>query len=343
MPLPTSSLSQACRAIANFISTGLNASASSIRVMIGNPADAVPGQAENQHRLNLFFYLIEPSGFFPATRTGDSWWIKLKCLITGFGLAEEQISAGENDLRLLGEVIRLFHENPVLDGLEIENEKFLLQVIFQPLNPDDLNHIWSTQGDVSYRPSVAYEMSLIPIIPIDKSIGSPLVGAIGSEVRGTIKAKEATFSADLFSPMVTFKQVDISREDWAPAICLVHGGQCVQSLSFARDSDILENFTPEVWVAGRKDSAVTLVWEKWTSKQGWQRQSNTEDTTVATSAIDPAETDIAETIPMNLPFTENEVGQAVLYAERTYVRAVDGHITTVRSNMVLITIYEETK
>jgi hypothetical protein len=343
MPLPTSSLSQACRAIADFISTGINASANSIRIMIGNPADAVPAQSENQHRLNLFFYLIEPSGFFPDTHTGDCWWIKLKCLITGFGLAEEQISSGENDLRLLGEVIRLFHENPVLNGLEIENENFLLQVIFQPLNPDDLNHIWSTQGDVSYRPSVAYEMSLLPVIPKDKSIGSPLVGVIGSEVRGMIKAKEVTFSGDLFTPMVAFKQVDPSLEDWAPAICLIHGGQCVQSLSFARDSDTLENFTPGVWVAGRKGSAVTLVWEKWTSKQGWQRQSKTEDATAVTSAINPAETDSAVTFSIDLPFTEDEVGQAVLYAERTYTRVVDGHMITVRSNPVMVTIYEETK
>ena len=250
MPLPISSLSQVCRSIANFVSTGLNASANSIRVMIGNPTDAVPGASGGEHHLNLFFYLVEPSGFFPDTNPGDTWWLRLQCLVTGFGIAEDSISAGENDLRLLGEVMRLFHETPVLDALQVENETFRLQVIFQALNPDDLNHIWSTQGDVSYRPSVAYEMSLAPVIPAQRRPGSPWVGAVGTQIRADITARRAPYEGEVLAPPVPLTVVDVSQEDWAPAIALIYQGQCAQSLAFAKDSDALQNFAPAVWVAG---------------------------------------------------------------------------------------------
>ncbi len=151
--------------------------------MIGNPAEAVPGQADTEHRVNLFFYRFEPSGFHADTSPGDIWWIRLHCLITAFGVAEDQVSSGENDLRLVGELMRLFHETPVLNSVNVDDEEFRLQVVFHPLSADDLNHIWSTQNEVSYRPSVAYEMALAPVVPVKHSLGSPLVGAVGSEVR----------------------------------------------------------------------------------------------------------------------------------------------------------------
>ncbi|MDD3581440.1 MAG: DUF4255 domain-containing protein [Desulfobacca sp.] len=339
MPLPISSLSQVCRAIADFVSAGLQASAHSIRIMIGNPADAVPGQSDTDHRLNLFFYLIEPAGFFPDTNPGDPWWLRLHCLITGFGVAEDQISSGENDLRLLGEVIRLFHENPVLANLQVEDEVFHLQVIFQQLNPDDLNHIWSTQGEVSYRPSVVYEMSLTPVIPTQRALGSPLVGTVGQQIRGDLIAATAPWGGVIWAPPVRPTVVNTAPEDWSPVICLIYQGAAAQSLTFARDDNALDNFQPAVWVAGKVGDMVTLVWEKWTSTQGWQRQGTTLNTTATSPAIDPDQADQAVTTSFALPFDPQEVGQAVLYAERTYRRGSDGQEITVRSNPVLITIY----
>lgn len=341
MPLPTSSLSQVCRSIADIVSTGLDASANSIRVMIGNPADAVPDASAGEHHLNLFFYLVEPSGFYPDTSPADTWWLRLQCLVTGFGIAEDSISAGENDLRLLGEVMRLFHENPVLDGLQVEDETFRLQVIFQALNPDDLNHIWSTQGDISYRPSVAYEMSLAPVIPAQRTTGSPWVGAVGTQIRADITARRTPFDGEVLAPPVTLTVVAASQPDWAPAIALIHLGQLVQSLAFAKDSQPLQDFAPAVWVAGKVEEQVTLVWEKWTRTQGWHREEDTQTATVTDPAIDPAKVDDATTTLTDLPFETHETGQAVLYAERTYLRASDGQPITVRSNPVLVSVFEE--
>jgi hypothetical protein len=45
--------------------------------------------------------------------------MRLYCLISAFGAPLDNVSAGENELRVLGEVMRLFHESPVLDTSEI--------------------------------------------------------------------------------------------------------------------------------------------------------------------------------------------------------------------------------
>jgi hypothetical protein len=339
MALPTSSLSQVCRAIADFVSDGLQASANSIRVLIGNPAEAVPGQADTEHRVNLFFYRLEPPNFYPDTSPGDSWWLRLNCLITAFGVAEDQVSSGENDLRLVGELMRLFHETPVLKALRVGDEEFRLQVVFQPLSVDDLNHIWSTQNDVSYRPSVAYEMALAPVIPMKRSVGSPLVGAVGAEVRGDVVGRMLPFAGQILAPPVLVSMVDTSFEGWAPSICFIYEGKCALSLAFEKGSEALANFQPEVWVAGEPGATVTLTWEEWTREKGWQEVHETKETTATTRLIDPDRVETAVTEEVELP-GKGTSGQAVLYAKRRYVRAVDGQELIVLSNPLLVSIYE---
>ena len=62
---------------------------------------------------------MEPTGFTFGLDPGESWLLRLHCLITPFGAAESPVSSGENDLRLLGEVLRVFHEKPVLPALDL--------------------------------------------------------------------------------------------------------------------------------------------------------------------------------------------------------------------------------
>ncbi|SEM05786.1 Protein of unknown function [Syntrophus gentianae] len=340
MSLPRSSLSQVCRAIADFVGVGLNASANSIQVMIGSPASAAPSVTDTTHRVNLFFYRIEPAGFFPGDTPGDPWWVRLHCLVTGFGIEEEQVSAGENDLRLLGEVMRLFHETPVQTALTVDDETFRLQVIFLPLGADDLNHIWSTQGDVSYRPSIAYEMALAPVLPREPRPESPLVGRIGSEVRAVSIARTSPFSGATAAPPVPRSTVDNSRPDWAPVICFVADEVCAGSLLFALGSQELTDFVPAVWVAGEPGAAVTLAWQRWTSSGGWQDEADTTNTTATSLTLDPELGGDAQTVEFALPVDlVSGGGQAVLYAERSWVRGADGVTVKVRSNPLLVTVY----
>lgn len=343
MALPPSTLSRVCRSISDFLAQGLNANANSIRVLIGTPAAASPGPSVNEHRVNLFFYRLEPTGFMPDVAPDEIWRLRLHCLVTPFGRNEAQISAGENDLRLLGEVVRLFHETPLLPDLLVSGQHVRMEAVFHPLPLDEINHLWGTQGDVAYRPSVAYELALLPVIPQQLSRGSPLVASAGAQVYGRMDARHAPFTAEgtVWLPEVHARRVAGDWEDWAPAICLVYQAACVESLSFAVGSTALTAFTPQVWIAGPAGEGVTLVWEIWDSTQGWRRAGTTKSTSASGEMLDPAQVVGAVTVSFALPF-KNHPGQAVLYAERAYTRASDGATLTVRSNPVLVNLYAVT-
>ena len=335
MALPTSSLSRLCKSVSEFLETELEANSNSIRVMIGSPAEAA--KIEDEHRINLFFYLVEPNGFGDVA-PNEIWRVRLQCLVTAFGIAEGSISSGENDLRLLGGVLRTFHERPLLPAFDLDGLGVRMQAVFIPLTLDQINHIWSTQGDVAYRPSVAYEMGLAPIPPSEIALGGPLVASIGVDVQHDLGFRP--FGGTVLAPVVSVRTVDTVRPDWAPRICVVSNGACAESLSFALDDPDLATFTPEVWVAGLPDSPVTLRWESWEADTGWTALADHVDTEATSTVLDPAEAATATTVEAPMPFKDRP-GQLVLYAVRSATRFPDGLPIEVRSNPVLIGLYEE--
>ena len=223
----------------------------------------------------------------------------------------------------------------------VDGEQVILQVVFHPLGTEEINHIWSTQGDVAYRPSVAYEMALSPIVPRAPKPEKRLVGELGLEVHGDMAARSADFSGHpFFVPSVHAGTVDIDAEDWAPLICFVRNGACEQSLILELDSNELESFSPRVWIAGHLNTPVTLRWEKW-GNRGWE---DLEEPTVDNAfpsflGIDPEQAAGAETVSIALP-PHDGPGQWTLYAEREFTRAADGAQIRVRSNPLLVTIYK---
>lgn len=334
MALPVSSLSQVCRSIADFVSNRLEAAQHNIQVRIGSPASAAPAETDTQHRVNLFFYRVEPNGFGPAAAPDETWLLRLSCLVTAFGVEESQISPGENDLRLLGGVLSAFHERPILDPIAIDGATVQPQVVFQPLGMEEINHLWATQGEVAYRPSVAYEMALVPILPRNPRLGGPLVGAIGFEVRSDEAGRHEPFSGQAVPPPVVAREVDTRLEDWPPSICFVTGGTCVESVSLPVNTA----FAPQVWVAGLNGVAVRLRWEIWDAQDGWRPGGATVDTAATGPRLDPDQAAGATTTPIAVPFNDH-AGQAVLYAERTFNRAADGAQVTVRSNPLLVNFF----
>lgn len=334
MALPVSSLSQVCRSIADFLANRLEAAQNNIQVRIGSPATAAPIQGDNDHRVNLFFYRVEPNGFGPASAPDETWMLRLSCLVTTFGVEEDQISPGENDLRLLGGVLSAFHERPILDPVAINGTTVRPQVVFQPLGMEEINHLWATQGEVAYRPSVAYEMALIPILPRNPRLGGPLVGAIGFEVRSDDAGRHEPFSGEAVPSPVVAREVNTRLEDWAPSICFVANGACVESVSLA----VGTAFAPQVWVAGLNGAAVRLRWEIWDKQDGWRPGGAIVDTAATGPRLDPDQAASATTTPVAVPFNDH-AGQAVLYAERTYNRGADGVQVTVRSNPLLVNFF----
>lgn len=186
MPLPESTISRACRSVADFLYKTLKARGYAVLVVIGPPSNAKPAVGDSNHRLNLFFHRFEPAGFGPDTLPGETAWVRAHCVMTAVAVDETPVLAGENDLRILGEVLRIFHETPVLPPVDVGGETFRPQMVFAPLSLDDINRLWSTQKDTVYRPSIAYEIALAPIAPLKRDKPAPPVKSLGVEVRGHV-------------------------------------------------------------------------------------------------------------------------------------------------------------
>ncbi|MDW8323761.1 MAG: Pvc16 family protein [Burkholderiales bacterium] len=337
MALAPSSLAQVCRRLADDLSEGINGTTTTrISVLLGTPAAAAPADSDNDHRLNLFFFRFEASGLQPDVLPGETWLLRAHCLVTPFCVDEPPLSAGENDLRAIGEVMRHFHERPVFE-IEVDGQAFLIQVVFLNLGLEQINQLWSTQGDTAYRPSVLFEVSLAPVIPRRPAVQPPRVGALGVEASPGIAARPPAGAAT--PPPVPVMRPNTAAEQWTPGLCLVTGGACHLSVSLALGSAELAGLAPAAWVAGAVGSEVRLRWEVWDSVTGWRSLPAGAPLLVQQDRIDPAAVAAAALEPVALPFNDRP-GQAVLYAERIHTRAADRVRLTLRSNPVLVTLYE---
>ncbi len=222
--LPASSLSSAAQGLRSLFLNSIDDVTVLDHIRIGHPADNIKELVElDDHCLNLFFYDVGYDGY-PADGTIDNpFYVRLHCLITAVShqtsepespgsSSDRDVSKGENELRLIGEVMRVLHQQPMLSISDPGGRQVaMLQVIPVALNLDNLNHIWSTQSDVSYRLSVAYEMALAPIpqtIPVDVA---PLVGYPGMEVWGAMsRSPSAQRDGEIsMKPEVEYLQVDV--------------------------------------------------------------------------------------------------------------------------------------
>ena len=264
-----SSLSIVCEHIRQFVRTGVNAPANGLDVSVGAPAAIDAG---GEHHLNLFFYRFEPSGFEAGARPDAPWRIRMFCMVTPFGIDEPSdgatVPAGENDMRMLGDVMRVFHQTPILPPVDADGVTVRTQVMFLSTSDEQINQIWSTQGDIHYRPSVVYEMSLTPIVPTELAPLPRIVGAIGLEARTTAN-RHAAFAGAVAGPPVRRQTVDTGDPVWVPALAWVVGGALHRSLAFDVDGADFAAFDPEVWLAGDPAATVRLVWEAWRSS-GWE-------------------------------------------------------------------------
>lgn len=346
MPLPESSLSIVCTAIGDFVRTGLNAAANNIGVSLGAPGalDAEP----SQHSINLFFYRFEPSGTQSLVRPDQPWRVRLFCLVTAIGIDEEEIPAGENDLRLLGEIMRLFHETPVLAGVELNGLETRLQVVFTPISDEQINQIWMTQGDTYYRPSAIFEMALAPVMPLQTYIEPPVVGAMGRQAGADMSQRHASFTGSVNAPVVPRRVVNTDNPLWQPALCWVHNGECHDTLSFDVDSPEFAAFVAQLWIAGDSTTNVTLRWDIWDREQGWRDAGSSQLAIPFSSAIEPEQvpatvpavfpTAVTTPLPLAIPVGQT-AAQGMLYATREVTIEGNTAPTVVRSNPLLLSLY----
>jgi hypothetical protein len=345
-----SSLSIAARALRTHLAgaTGLPED----RILIGHASAAVKDieSDPNKQFLNLFFYRVE-HGAHPADGSSeDPFYLRFFCLITALGAKESvngaTISAGENDLRLVGSVMQGLHENPILvlqdeAGADVAQMQILLHV----LSLDDLNHIWSTQGDTPYRLSVGYELALLPLPLARAAMRGPRIGSIGLQVHADARPQPlppAGFGADARAPEVPAVQVDSSRPDWVPHICWLAAGDTLQ-YTMAFDAGALPP-NVQVITLGAPGVLLSLEWERWEDPDAtapqWGGAAAAPPALVAqTERLDPAQSDPTfSSLARDLGFPLAGRGQAVLYARREYTRP-DGAVVALRSNPLLVSVH----
>lgn len=272
MPLPTSSLAKICDQVREYVHTlGQNPSPADwdVSVTIGAPGVNHDGTINN-NTLNLFFYRFEPFGFHADARTGNVQWMRVFCLITAFGADEDvdsdgevDFSAGSNELRMLSQVMRLFQEQPVLllDGLD-PGEVWHTQFVPHPLQDEQLNQIWSTQGDTVYRPSLVYEIALAPVEPLQRAPQAPRVASIGTFADSSTAHPQRPWPTgrETRYPTVPSVRVDSANPQWAPAIALLTGPADDRRIGLTLNLQVpvtgggLADFSSfpqvELWIAG---------------------------------------------------------------------------------------------
>ncbi len=335
MAIPDSALYHACNAVSDAISQGIQATTHAIKIYMGAPADISKKTDEN--RLNLFFYRFEPSGFQSDAHPNDPWRIRMFCMITC--MAETGEDQGRDDIRLLGLVLSYLHESPVLPALTIGEETVRLQAIFAPATDEQINQIWATQGDLTFRPSVIYEIALVPVMPENLRGEPPRVGFTGLETTALMRGRYDPFAGTIYSPGVNTETVNPLNPAWAPIVCWVVSGECQTSVSI--DVDVMDPATvmPEIWIAGRSGESVNIEWQIWESSR-WSSQIGP-TITISSAAINP------DQIPVGLPTlalpTLNTVDQdrwqLLLFATRNDQAYPGGPTLVLRSNPLLMSLY----
>ena len=347
--LPVSAISDAASKLRTLLLTGIDDLVDVKQIRIGHPKDTLADMdnEKDKNHLNLFFYNVTYDGYPADGLSNDPIYVRIHCLITAVGAKTGVLNApspGENDLRLIGEVMRILHEQPVVNVGRGPNDIVAqLQIVPLSLNLDDLNHIWSTQADTAYRLSVAYELALAPV-PLAAAVGrSPLVAAIGTLARADMDQAplpDGGFGIDTHATTVAAVSVDAKKQPgWSPHIYLydVAGKRLRYTLLVPRSQ--LPQPGPlqlKVLAAGEPSAQVELVWETWDSAGGrWERSAASQPVSINTGSIDPEKVDpgLATDVPLPL----QDAGQATLHAERLWTRP-DGSTVTLRSNPLLVTV-----
>ncbi len=318
--LPASSLSRAAYGLRDLLMKHIDEFDNIDRIKIGHPGDTIKDLEDvDENCLNLFFFDVNYDGY-PADGTSENpFYVRLHCLITAVGHKTNEpeavgsnnnrdVSKGENELRLIGEVMRILHEQPVLSVDDDDhNEIAQLQVVPYTMNLDNLNHIWSTQSDTSYRLSVAYEMALAPVPHTLPSNPSPLVGdsqmvSWGAMTRPPEKEKDGAIS---LKPIVEYLEIDTTSEDWMPHICLVEQINASENklhYVFKVDGNLDE--TLDILIAGRNNGKVKLVWNVWRRKTDNSIVAWKED---IPDSVPPAEKEIKDDPEPSDPFFPNRI------------------------------------
>ena len=240
--------------------------------------------------------------------------------------------------------MRVLHQQPTITLRDNESNIIAsLQVLPLNINLDNLNHIWSTQNEVSYRLSIAYELALGPIpftLPHEKS---PLVGENEFQARSDMDEAVNGTVTNLanYIPGVEYLDIDINEDNdyWIPHICYIDENNDIKSLHYVKQITTGLADDREIYLAGRSGGEVTMYWDIWRRKtnndvEAWQEEISDEtlpaikviekdggqDDPYTPNIVDPDQLDSRKVVVVRLPAIvsnpETKSWQALLYAVR---------------------------
>lgn len=167
--------------------------ATQLRVEVGNPAFFHPLSATSGPLVTIWVYRLEFDNTVMLVTPDSVQPLRLHTLITAFcpAGADPQESHGTFELRILSHIVRLFLEAPEVGPVRITNaltvgpaadlitSEFMIEARPRSLDVEDINHIWTTQGEAPYRTSLAYTFSfgfVTPSRPTDD--GPPVLNVV---------------------------------------------------------------------------------------------------------------------------------------------------------------------
>lgn len=292
------------RALATFIESQVKPTVPTASVSLLPPGDTLPQDTG----INLYLYRIHEC---PFTRN-DPWrgdrthppldkpplGLQLHYLLTPLGKkSEASAQAGDVAHTLLGIAMLALHEHPVLNDIHVPGfdadavlSNALLdsyedvKVILSPVSVEDLSKIWATINQ-PYRLSVAYEVSLVELVPDQKppvNAGvvqetnltiftldpprvdalSPASGALARLVGGAVTANTLTMTGS-----------SLGRPDTQPIVRI--GGNVVElaspaiapftslTVTLPADLDAGPQVDVRVSVAGKRSQPATFTVSPW--------------------------------------------------------------------------------
>lgn len=154
-----------------------------------------PDESGGERRVNLFLYKVIESPYMKnldwRMKAGSSNTIvppplslNLFYLMTAY--ATNDVETGNSTAhRMLGEAMRVFHENPVLSrpylAPELDMAPESIEIVLDSPSMEELAHIWGTFQQ-PFRTSVLYEISILQLdmLPENERTVAPRVRRIGT-------------------------------------------------------------------------------------------------------------------------------------------------------------------
>lgn len=183
MPVTQTALGEACEHLRAHLGTELTNRGQASTVLLGNLTDASAAVTAGETVLNLLVYRVESDGSVGGHNDPTMpWMLRLHVLVTAFS-ADETPSIGHNEMRLLGSVAAILHQMPILPLVDTDGGPVALNIVPEMLSVETLNQLWSMHGDVTFRPSLGYQVGLVPVAegPTVRP-PQPLVGHVRADI-----------------------------------------------------------------------------------------------------------------------------------------------------------------